>query len=989
MSFFLRNIFVFLLSVNISCSLVDQIKKGFDGGGDEQPGSKKIEEEGENSGKNFDPLDPLEHISPEELKNFDDSDRLRLQTRDRSFEANLPSSGRLSLTDIQNLSFDPIGFTQCGDYGSSEKFTDLSEKLGGFSYNYRLRSETNFRNPIFVKEFLKDQIYRNGAERAAPSVLESESVDDAASDEFAVEIKRADLIGRFGDRVLYLSKVYGLFFVKLEESGPKLSCYLLQPGEAKNFYIHNGMVVLLINGFHPKNNSAIIRYKIEDSGLSYMDHHILGLQKIIDSRLFNDSLAVFSSLKEEVPTEPNESIAREAPIADVAISPYYAVSNNTMLTVLDLKENLDLKFEDVFLDQDVLLEEPLAKGEESIGKVDWRSLTYNQFISASDKYLVLSRTVNQRKITGIQNSSYSYWQCTDYQPQWRKYTYNHCRSVWEEIPNPDYDPNFSCADAANFFSCLLENEGKFIEATTVYKGKECKEHEYWRGKCLAREQITNNVQSFTYEWETSSEMIIYRFTPEGFTRIGDPASEDVLKVDGYAKEHKSFYFKNDHFYVVTTTNENDGFWGNRNNETALHTYAVGQSTLVKTHRLGGLGLGERLRAVLFEDQALYLVTYRDVDPLYAIDLSVPHTPILASELKIPGFSTQLILHNNKLIGIGRGDKNGQDGRTTHVKLSLFDVGNLEQISEEDSTLLGSESDNSYNNVERDDQLFHFQSSESRLFIPYKTTNYDENGKIYANEYVCRNTRYHQQNRISISSFIGNQISLDADFEVPVDIKRQIATDVNSALAFGETAVYSMKKEDQSWSINKVREEFTLESIYRDPSLPENMIVGQMVKNNGNQAVNLKFIMGTPEQLWSSNPSFTLDIPQEMLECLGRPQVRFLDNSVLVIFEAYPSSGQKQSFMLAWAFTNDGIKEHSKEETAKLAEEKKKYCKLKITPLPEDITSEQFDEIVKTVSSDDLECRTDYYHWMPIFCEFSGLRDYCVVNQRAFGRSVYE
>ena len=966
--------------MNISCSLVEQFKIGSSGGDKNQKSNEQ--NGGEDPKQTFNNLDPLAHVSPEELKNFDDSDRLRLQTRDRSFEANLPNSGNLSLTDIENLSFDPIGFTQCGDYGSSEKFAELSEQLGGFSYNYRLRSESNLRNPIFVKDFI-DNDMTEGAGRSVPNtVLESESAaDDAASDEFAVEIKRADLIGRFGDKVLYLSKVYGLFFVKLEESGPKLSCYLLQPGEAKNFYIHNGMVVMLINGFYPKNNSAIIRYKIEESGLSYVDHQILKLQNIIDSRLFNDSLAVFSSLREEVKTQESDVATEEVLVAsDIAVSrsPYYAASNNTMLTVLDLKEKMEIKFEDVFLDQDVLAQEPLAKTEESIGKVDWRSLTYNQFISASDKYLVLSRTVNQRKITGIQNSNYTYWQCIDYQPKWRKYTYNHCRSVWEEIPNPDYDPNFSCNENENFFACLLENESKFIKATSVFKGQECKAHEYWRGKCLAREQITNNVLNFTYEWETSSEMIIYRFTPEGFTRIGNPATEDVLKVDGFAKEHKSFYFKNDHFYVVTTTNESDGFWRSRGNETALHTFAVGEDTLVKTHRLGGLGLGERLRAVLFEDQAAYLVTYRDVDPLYAIDLSVPHTPRLASELKIPGFSTQLILHNDKLIGVGRGDKNGQDGRTTHVKLSLFNVGNLEQVFEEDSTLLGLDSDNSHNNVERDDQLFHFQSSESRLFMPYQTSSYDEIGKVYADEYVCQNSRYRQQHKISISSYVENQIKLDADFEVSVNIKRQIATDANSALAFGETAVYSMKKADNNWSIEKVREEYMLESIYHDPSLPENMVIGKMIKNNAHQLAELKFIMGTPEQIWSNTPSFSVSIPSEMIQCLGRPQVRFLDHNILVIFENYQRSGQRQQYQLAWEFTSEGIKELSGDVAAKLAEEKQKYCKLKNIPIPEDITVDKFDELVKTVSPADLECRTDSYYWIPIFCEYSGLRDYCVM-----------
>ena len=87
-SIFLLISFCFLLS----CSLVEQFKKG-DGHSEDQekppsPGS-------------------LEHVPPENLANFDEIARLKLISRDRSFEAQLPNSGTLSFTDIQNLSFDP------------------------------------------------------------------------------------------------------------------------------------------------------------------------------------------------------------------------------------------------------------------------------------------------------------------------------------------------------------------------------------------------------------------------------------------------------------------------------------------------------------------------------------------------------------------------------------------------------------------------------------------------------------------------------------------------------------------------------------------------------------------------------------------------------------------------------------------------------------------------------------------------------------------
>ena len=286
--------FACLLFFSSSCSALKDAKDRVYGGGSTETGPGQ---EGNHTDPKIDPkpVETLEHISQEQLSTFNEVDRVKLQLRDRAFAANLPKSSTLSLTDIQNLSFDPISFNQCGDYANTEKFKELSDELGGFHYKYRLKSEENHRNPIFVKDFNDVLAYPPSAIEGARSESIAADSNDSASD-FVVEIKRADLIGRFGDKVLYLSKVYGLFFVKLEEQGPQLSCYLLQPGDAKNFYIHNDTVVMLLNGIYPKNNAAVIRYKIEDTGLSYLDHHILNLQKIVDSRLFNDSLAVFANL---------------------------------------------------------------------------------------------------------------------------------------------------------------------------------------------------------------------------------------------------------------------------------------------------------------------------------------------------------------------------------------------------------------------------------------------------------------------------------------------------------------------------------------------------------------------------------------------------------------------------------------------------------------------------------------------------------------------
>ena len=76
----------------------------------------------------------------------------------------------------------------------------------------------------------------------------------------------------------------------------------------------------------------------------------------------------------------------------------------------------------------------------------------------------------------------------------------------------------------------------------------------------------------------------------------------------------------------------------------------------------------------FDDLAI-VVTFRQTDPLYAIDLSDPADPRLLGELKIPGFSEYLHpLGEHRLIGMGQDAD--LDGMTRGAQAALFDVTDL-------------------------------------------------------------------------------------------------------------------------------------------------------------------------------------------------------------------------------------------------------------------------------------------------------------------------
>lgn len=87
---------------------------------------------------------------------------------------------------------------------------------------------------------------------------------------------------------------------------------------------------------------------------------------------------------------------------------------------------------------------------------------------------------------------------------------------------------------------------------------------------------------------------------------------------------------------------------------------------------GKLAPGERIYSVRFMESKGYVVTFRQVDPLFSLDLSVPTNPRVTGELKIPGFSEFMVpMDENHLLTIGRDATS--EGRVQGLSLQIFDV----------------------------------------------------------------------------------------------------------------------------------------------------------------------------------------------------------------------------------------------------------------------------------------------------------------------------
>ncbi|HEY0453485.1 beta-propeller domain-containing protein [Actinophytocola sp.] len=96
--------------------------------------------------------------------------------------------------------------------------------------------------------------------------------------------------------------------------------------------------------------------------------------------------------------------------------------------------------------------------------------------------------------------------------------------------------------------------------------------------------------------------------------------------------------------------------------------------LAQVGRVDGLGTGERIYAVRFLGDTGYVVTFRQTDPLYTVDLSDPAKPRVTGELKITGYSAYLHpVGDGRLLGIGQ--EATKEGQVSGTQVSLFDTSN--------------------------------------------------------------------------------------------------------------------------------------------------------------------------------------------------------------------------------------------------------------------------------------------------------------------------
>ena len=168
-------------------------------------------------------------------------------------------------------------------------------------------------------------------------------------------------------------------------------------------------------------------------------------------------------------------------------------------------------------------------------------------------------------------------------------------------------------------------------------------------------------------------------------------------------------------------------WSTDSSESVISVLRRDGEDLATIGSVGGLGEGEQIYAARFIGTQAYVVTFRQTDPFYVVDLSDPTNPVVKGQLKIPGYSGYLHSVGDGLV-LGIGQNGNDDGNLLGLKATLFDVSDPGSPTELGTWIYGGDRYSS-SGIEYDRKAFLWWAEDSLAAVPVNDYDSGFNGVV--------------------------------------------------------------------------------------------------------------------------------------------------------------------------------------------------------------------------------------------------------------------
>ena len=242
-------------------------------------------------------------------------------------------------------------------------------------------------------------------------------------------------------------------------------------------------------------------------------------------------------------------------------------------------------------------------------------------------------------------------------------------------------------------------------------------------------------------------------------------------LDKYSLNEKDNYLR-----IVTTGEVNQKqkvgkyyYHQSSNIVNALTIFEFKETGLEKISYLDkGLGKpGERVKSARFNGDMVTIVTFRQIDPLYYVDLTDPYNPIITSELEITGYSVyQHPFKDDYVIGFGY---EVVDNRNVGYKITLFDVSdknNIQAVGE--SFIIKADVDSGYVYT----PSFFYNPKELMVDVKHGFFGFAYQAYYYNYNNYNYNYRY-------VSNYV--VIKVDPTCKTPIRLELELTADANTSM----------------------------------------------------------------------------------------------------------------------------------------------------------------------------------------------------------------
>ncbi len=242
--------------------------------------------------------------------------------------------------------------------------------------------------------------------------------------------------------------------------------------------------------------------------------------------------------------------------------------------------------------------------------------------------------------------------------------------------------------------------------------------------------IANNgwEQADTWDWREVTYILAFA------NNLGTVSPVSAGKIEGYTLGQFSIDYYDGYLRVATTRNAGWGFDETSNtweqiseSESFVTVLDVSTKEMAVAGQVDNLGLGERIMAVRFIGDVAYVVTFRQIDPFYTIDVSNPSNPAVAGELKILGFSNYLHpMEDGWVLAVGQDAS--EIGTAEGLQIAVFNVTDPSNPVQQYKYVVEG---NSYSSAQWDHHAFRYLPDTGLLVLPVEI--WDYSGDVYLHE----------------------------------------------------------------------------------------------------------------------------------------------------------------------------------------------------------------------------------------------------------------